>query len=82
MTYKTVSVTVDVDVVDVVHYIDDEELVKELTRRGFTVVKEIAEDFEREDYDYLIEMLDKMSYSWYTNRIRDKLFTARHKESS
>lgn len=75
MTYKSVTVEVGLD------EWDDDELIKELENRGYSVIEDIAEDFEREEYNYLIEMIDKQSYSWYTRRIRDKLFAARHKES-
>ena len=73
MTYKSVTVDVDIDLDEW----NDAELIEELENRGYSVI----EDFEREEYDYLIEMIDKQSYSWYTRRIRDKLFAARHKES-
>lgn len=76
MSYKTIYTEVDVDLYEW----NDKELIKEMEHRGYTVVKDIAEDFDREDYDYLIEMLDKIPYSWYTRRIRDKLFAARYKE--
>ena len=77
MTYKSVTVDVDIDLDEW----NDAELIDELENRGYSVIEDIAEDFEREEYDYLIEMIDKQSYSWYTRRIRDKLFAARHKES-
>ena len=74
MTYKTVTIDVDFDLDEW----DDEELIEELEHRGYSVIKGVTEDFDREDYDSLIEMIDKQPYSWYTRRIRDKLFTARH----
>ena len=77
MRNKTVTVDVDVDI-DVDQF-ETDELIEELNRRGYAVVKGIENlDFNREDYDYLIEMIDKQEGSWYTNRIRDKLFIARH----
>lgn len=74
MTYKTVTVDVDIDLDEW----DDKELIEELEHRGYSVIKGVTEDFDREDYDSLIEMIDKLPYSWYTRRIRDKLFAARH----
>jgi broad-specificity NMP kinase len=79
MSYKTVTVDVDVYIDDVINELNDQELIDELKHRGYSVIKGIENvGFEREDYDYLIEMLDKLPFSWYTRRIRDKLFTARH----
>lgn len=79
MGYRTITVDVDVYVDDVIDEISDQELIDELNSRGYSVIKD-AENigFDREDYQYLIEMIDKQPFSWYTGRIRDKLFAARH----
>lgn len=73
------TIEVSVDLND----FDDDEIIEELESRGYQCSKdEVISDMDREEYLYLIEMIDKMPFNWYTNRIRDKLFTARHKESS
>jgi len=82
MGYKTVTVDVDVYVDDVIDEMDDQELIDELNSRGYTVTKdadvvEVVEAFEREDWQFLLEMLDKNPQTWYTCRVRDKLLEAR-----
>jgi hypothetical protein len=77
MVYKTVEAYVDVEV-DLFEW-DDEELIAELNSRGYTVKKDadVVEAFEREDWQFLLEMLDKNPQTWYTRRVRDKLLEAR-----
>lgn len=76
MSYKTIDTYVEIDV-DLDEW-TDEELVEEMRRRNFTCTKEEAVNLEREDWQYLIELLDKNTETWYTRRIRDKLMVARH----
>ena len=78
MGYKTVTVDVDVYVDDVIDEMDDQELIDELNSRGYTVSKDPErESFEREDWQFLLEMLDKNPETWYTRRVRDKVSEAR-----
>ena len=79
MGYKTVTVDVDVYVDDVIDEMDDQELIDELNSRGYTVTKDAAvvQAFEREDWQFLLEMLDKQSETWYTRRVREKVSEAR-----
>lgn len=78
MGYRTVTVDVDVYVDDVINEADDQELIDELNSRGYTVVKDekVVEAFEREDWHFLLDMLDKNPQTWYTRRVRDKLMEA------
>lgn len=78
MGYKTVTVDVDVYVDDVINEMDDQELIDELSSRGYTVIKDekVVEAFEREDWHFLLDMLDKNPQTWYTRRVRDKLMEA------
>lgn len=76
MGYKTVSVDVDVDI-DLDEF-DDRELVEEMNQRGYTCIKGTEAGLDREDWQYLIEMLDKQPETWYSRRVRDKLMAARH----
>lgn len=78
MGYKTVTVDVDVYVDDVINEMDDQELIDELSSRGYTVLKDekVVEAFEREDWHFLLDMLDKNPQTWYTRRVRDKLMEA------
>jgi hypothetical protein len=55
MTYKTVTVDVDIDLDE----FNDSELIDEMNQRGYTCIKEKAAGLEREDWQYLIEILDK-----------------------
>jgi hypothetical protein len=77
MGYRTVTVDVDVYVDDVINEADDQELIDELNRRGYTVSKGTEGGLDREDWQFLLEMLDKQESTWYTRRVRDKLFEAR-----
>ena len=77
MGYKTVTVDVDVYVDDVINEADDQELIDELNSRGYTVTKDPErESFEREDWHFLLDMLDKQESNWYNRRVRDKLMEA------
>jgi hypothetical protein len=77
MGYKTVEAYVDVEV-DLDEW-NDKELIDELNSRGYIVTKDadVVEAFEREDWQFLLEMLDKNPQTWYTRRVRDKLLEAR-----
>ena len=79
MGYRTVTVDVDVYVDDVIDEMDDQELIDELNSRGYTVTKDadVVEAFEREDWQFLLEMLDNNPQTWYTRRVREKLVEAR-----
>ena len=77
MGYKTVTVDVDVYVDDVINEMDDQELIDELNSRGYTVTKDPErESFDREDWHFLLEMIDKNTETWYTRRVREKLMEA------
>ena len=79
MGIKTVTVDVDVYIDDIINEADDEQLIDELVSRGYTVTKDAAvvEAFEREDWQFLLEMLDKNPQTWYTRRVREKVLEAR-----
>ena len=80
MGYKhnTVSVYVDVDVNDVIDEMDDQDFIDILEGRGYSVTKGVeVETFDREDWQFLLEMVDKTPVTWYTRRVRDKLSEAR-----
>ena len=73
MTYKSVTVDVDIDLDE----FEDSELIDEMNQRGYTVIKGREAGMVREDWQYLLEMLDKTAETWYTRRVRDKLLEAR-----
>lgn len=76
MTRKTVDTYVEVDV-DLDEWKDD-ELIEEMRLRGYACIKsDGGGDFDREDWQFLLETLDKNTETWYTRRIRDKIMTAR-----
>jgi len=77
MTRKTVDTYVEVDV-DLDEW-EDDELIEEMRLRGYICVKSNGgADFDNEDWQFLLEMIDKNSETWYTRRVRDKIFQARH----
>lgn len=76
MSYKTVTVDVDVYVDDVLNEMSDEDFIEVLKERGYCVTKEHSDEFDREDWFYLIEMIDKIPETWYTRRVREKLLRA------
>ena len=76
--YSTVSVTAEVDVDDVIHELDDEDLVEELENRGYTCVKGQFDDetaLTKEEIDLIIAHIDirERPLHWEWQRIRDKL---------
>jgi hypothetical protein len=76
MGYRTVTVDVDVD--DVINDIDDQDLIDELKRRGYIVNKDTEyRGFDREDLNLLIEIIDQTPETIYTRRVRDKLMRDR-----
>jgi hypothetical protein len=76
MGYRTVTVDVDVD--DVINDIDDQDLIHELNRRGYIVNKDTHPGgFDREDLNLLIEIIDQTPETIYTRRVRDKLMRDR-----
>lgn len=78
MGYKTVTVDVDVDIGDIIDNFDDEDLIDELNRRGYIVNKDTHPGgFDREDLQFLIEIIDQTPETIYSRRVRDKLFSAR-----
>jgi hypothetical protein len=77
MGYRTVTVDVDVYVDDVINEAEDQELIDELNSRGYTVSKGTEGGLDREDWEYLLEMLDKQPETWYTRRVREKVSEAR-----
>ena len=77
MGYKTVTVDVDVYVDDVINEMDDQDFIDILEGRGYTVTKDVErEAFDREDWHFLLDMLDKQQATWYNRRVRDKLMEA------
>lgn len=77
MGYTTVTVDVDVYVDDIIDDMDDQDLIDELSNRGYTVSKDPErESFEQEDWRFLLELVDKNTETWYTRRVRDKLMEA------
>ena len=71
MAYVTVDVDIDLDV------FDDDEIVEELTARGYTVVEEEVEKFDMEDWKLLLEIVDTVPETVYTRRVREKLMNQR-----
>lgn len=71
------TITIDVDV-ELDEFCDD-ELAHELEERGYTVTKELNEydEFDKDDWQYLINLVDNTQKTWYTHRIRDKLMNCR-----
>jgi hypothetical protein len=81
MGYKTVTVTVDADVYidDVINEMDDQELIDELEGRGYNVTKNVAEQegFDRFDWQFILELIDRQRPDWELRRLREKVIGAR-----
>jgi len=76
MAYVTVDVDVDLD------EFNNDELVEELESRGFNVSSELIPEMDALDkyeLDWLLELVDKNNKDVYTNRVRDKIHTLRHR---
>ena len=57
---------------------DEDEIVGELEYRGYYVSKDKpSEGFDREDWQFLLDLLDKTPETWYTRRVREKVAEAR-----
>lgn len=59
---------------------DDRELTDEMSKRGYVCVSQedyLGLEFDREDWQFLLELIDKQPENWYTRRIRDKILHAR-----
>lgn len=75
MSYKTVTVNTDV-IIDLDEF-ETDELIEEMKLRGYTCITSgDTEGFNQEDWQFLLEILDKTQQTWYSRRIRDKIFTA------
>jgi hypothetical protein len=72
MSYKTVGTYVEVEV-DLSEW-DTEELIEELRARKAEYDTEGS--LNREDWQFLLEMIDKQPVHWYTRRVREKLLEA------
>lgn len=71
MAYVTVDVDIDLD------EFDNDELVREVKARGYTVVEENVEKFDMEDWKLLLEIVDAVPETVYTRRVREKLMDQR-----
>ena len=71
MAFVTVDVDVDLD------EFDDDEIVEELTARGYTVNKGDVLGFDMEDWKLLLEIVDTVPETVYTRRVREKLMNQR-----
>jgi hypothetical protein len=70
------TITVDVDVY--LNEFDEDDIVNELEHRGYYVRKDTPnEGFDREDWQFLLDLLDKQPETWYTRRVREKLSESR-----
>lgn len=76
MSYKTVSVDVDVDIN--LDEFDDNELVEEMKLRGYSCVNGDEGGMNCEDWQFLIELIDTTPTTWYSRRVRDKIMEARY----
>jgi hypothetical protein len=70
-----ISVEAEVYIDDVVNQIDDQTLTSELKRRGYKIL-DTDYNLQQEDYMFLLDLVDKQPQTWYTLRVRDKIFTA------
>ena len=78
---RTVTVDVDVYVDDVISDIDDNELIEELTDRGYYVEKGDCDPQVLDKYDWkkLEDILTELPYNWENESLRKKIIEARMK---
>lgn len=69
-----ITVEAEVHIDDVLDQIDDQTLTSELERRGYKILETDC-NLQQEDYMFLLDLVDKQSQTWYTLRVRDKIFT-------
>lgn len=74
MSYKTIDTTVEVEV-DLSEW-SDQELLAELRSRKAEISD--ADTLQREDWQFLLELLDKLPSDMHTRSVRDKVFAARN----
>jgi len=70
-----ISTSVDVDVDVDLDDFDEDDLIDELERRGFYVSKHKPhiEVLDKEALQFLLDLVDKQTETWYTRRVREKL---------
>jgi hypothetical protein len=74
---KTIETYVDVDLDEWC----DEELIEEMRLRGYSCIKGDdggmnREERTREDWQFLLEVIDRQPANWFTRRVRDKVVEA------
>jgi hypothetical protein len=74
MSYKTIDTYVEVEV-DLSEW-SDQELLEELRSRKAEISNEGT--LQREDWQFLLEMLDNLPGDIYTRSVREKVFAARN----
>jgi hypothetical protein len=57
---------------------NDQELIAELLRRGYCCFNGNAFDFESQDWQMLLHLIDQVPQTWEIRRLRDKVFAARN----
>lgn len=78
MSYKTITVDVNVDVEVDLDEFEDHELIDEMNMRGYACIQDKEAGFDRDDWDLLLDLIDKAPETVYTRRTREKLLNARH----
>jgi hypothetical protein len=73
---KTIDTYVEVEV-DLDEWCD-EELIEEMRLRGYSCIKGDDGGMNREDWQFLLEVLDRQPANWFTRRVRDKVVEARY----
>jgi hypothetical protein len=71
---KTIETYVEVDLDEWC----DEELIEEMRLRGYSCIKGDDGGMNREDWQFLLEVLDRQPANWFTRRVRDKVVEARY----
>jgi hypothetical protein len=69
---KTVETYVEVDL----DLWTDEELIEEMRLRGYSCIKGDEVGMDREDWQFLLEVIDSQPANWFTRRVRDKVVEA------
>lgn len=75
MSIKTIETYVNIDV-DLSEW-SDKELIDEMKYRGYTCLNKERVKFKTNDWQLLLELLDKQPRNWEIDQVREKVFKER-----
>ena len=78
---RTVTADIDIYVDEIIGDLDDQDLIDELESRGYYVAEgdHDPQVFDKDDWEKLEEILNKLPYHWENEQLRKKIIEARMK---